>query len=273
VKFQNATALLVLAALLAAPLALAQDAPKAKSSSKAKQTEKAAASTEIYSQALFDMMMKEALKHGQQDTPQLRARIADELTNRELFAREAKKKGMDKDPAMKMQMELAAQNMLLRSFVEDYLKAHPASEEELKKDYEAAKTRMGDKEYKVRHILVEKEDEAKEIITQLQKGEKFEKLAERSKDEGSKAKGGDLDWNGPANFVKPFSDAMVALEKGKFTPKPVQSQFGWHVIQLDDVRAAKVPGFDEVKGQLQQQAQGRILDQLVKDLRTKAGLK
>ncbi len=109
---------------------------------------------------------------------------------------------------------------------------------------------MGDKEYKVRHILVEKEDEAKEIIVALQKGDKFEKLAERSKDPGSKANGGDLDWNAPGNFVKPFSDAMVKLPKGKFTTQPVQTQFGWHVIEVDDIREAKVPPFDEVKPQL-----------------------
>src|SRR5204862_7189977 len=130
----------------------------------------------------------------------------------------------------------------------------------LQKEYDAIKAQMGDKEYKVRHILVEKEDEAKEIIVLLQKGEKFEKLAERSKDPGSKANGGDLDWNAPGNFVKPFSDAMVKLPKGKFTATPVQTQFGWHVIEVTDMREAKIPSFDEVKPQLSPRLQGPHLD-------------
>jgi peptidyl-prolyl cis-trans isomerase C len=270
VKFNRPTAIFAAAVLLTTPLALAQDT-KAKAA--APKAEKAAEPKAIYSQAHFDFMLKEAIKFGQQDTPQVRARITEELTHRELMMREAKKKGMDKDAGMKVQMDLAAQNVMLRAFVQDYMKAHPVSDDELKKDYEGIKAQLGDKEYKVRHILVEKEDEAKDIIAQLQKGEKFEKLAERSKDEGSKVKGGDLDWNSPANFVKPFSDAMVGLTKGKFTPLPVQSQFGWHVIQLDDVRAAKVPTFEEVKQNLQQQSQSKVLDKLIRELRAKAGIK
>ena len=86
-----------------------------------------------------------------------------------------------------------------------------------------------------------------------------------------RANGGDLDWNAPANFVKPFSDAMVSLQKGKFTTTPVQTQFGWHVIQLDDVREAKVPGFDEVKQQLAQRAQGQIVEQYLRELRSRNG--
>lgn len=266
----NKPAVLFAAALLlATPLALAQDA-KSKAAPKA---EKAADNKAIYSQTLFDFMLKEAIKMGQQDTPQVRERIAEELTHRELMLREAKKKGMDKDAAMKVQMELAGQNVMLRAYVADYIKANPVSDEELKKEYEVIKAQRGDKEYKARHILVEKEDEAKEIIAALQKGEKFEKLADRSKDEGSKAKGGDLDWNSPANFVPQFSDAMVKLEKGKFTPQPIKSPFGWHVILLDDSRAAKVPSFDEVKQGLQQQSQAKVLDKLIRELRAKAGLK
>ena len=132
---------------------------------------------------------------------------------------------------------------------------------------------MGDKEYKVKHILVEKEDEAKDVIAQLQKGGKFDELAKaRSKDPGSKDRGGDLDWNAPGGFVKPFSDAMIATPKGKFTPQPVQTQFGYHVILVEDVREAKIPPFDEVKPQLQQRAQAAYLDKYFKELRAKGGV-
>jgi peptidyl-prolyl cis-trans isomerase C len=153
----------------------------------------------------------------------------------------------------------------------DYLKSHPVSDAQLHAEYDQIKSQMGEKEYKVRHILVDKEDDAKAIIAALQKGEKFETLADRSKDTGSKAKGGDLDWNSPANFVKPFSDAMVALPKGKFTTTPVQTQFGWHVILVEDIREAKIPSFDEVKPQLTQRMQGLVVEKYLKDLRAKNG--
>jgi peptidyl-prolyl cis-trans isomerase C len=262
------TALVATSALLLAPVALAQDAkskaPPAKSDAPAK-------GKDLYSPAYFDFMLKQRTAQGQPDTPELRAAVRDELNTRELLVREAKKQGIDKSPALKTEMELTQQTVLVRQYMADYLKAHPVPEDALRKEYDAIKGQIGDKEYKVRHILVDKEDEAKEIIAALQKGEKFEKLADRSKDTGSKANGGDLDWNAPANFVKPFADAMVALPKGKFTTTPVKSQFGWHVIQVDDVRDAKVPTFEEVKPQLAQRMQGQVVDKYLRDLRAKNG--
>ncbi len=232
----------------------------------------ASSGKELFPKGQFDFLLKERLAAGQPDTPELRNAIRDELNTRELLVREAKKKGLDKNPELKSQMDLAAQTVLVRAQVADWAKANPVSDAQLRKEYDAIKAQLGDKEYHVHHILVEKEDEAKEIIAALQKGEKFEKLAERSKDPGSKAKGGDLDWNAPANFVKPFSDAMVKLEKGKFTTQPVQTQFGWHVIRLDDVRDAKIPTFEEVKPQLSQRLQGQHLDEYFRELRAKNGL-
>ena len=259
-------ALFATAALLSAPIAGAQEAK-----AKASRSEAPAKGKDLYSQAYFDFMLKQRTAQGQPDSPELRAAVRDELNTRELLVREAKKQGLEKNPAVKTEMDLASQTVLVRSYIADFIKAHPVSDDQLHKEYDAIRAQMGDKEYKVRHILVEKEDEAKDVIASLQKGEKFEKLAERSKDTGSKVNGGDLDWNAPANFVKPFSDAMVGLQKGKFTTAPVQTQFGWHVIQLDDVRAAKVPGFDEVKPQLAQRAQGQVVEQYLRELRSKNG--
>ncbi len=261
-------ALFATAALLSAPVASAQDAKAKAGSSKSEAPTKG---KDLYSQSYFDFMLKQRTAQGQPDSPELRAAVRDELNTRELLVREARKQGLEKNPAVKTEMDLTSQTVLVRAYMADYLKAHPVSEDQLHKEYDTIKSQIGDKEYKVRHILVDKEDEAKEIITALQKGEKFEKLAERSKDTGSKANGGDLDWNAPANFVKPFSDAMVSLQKGKFTTTPVQTQFGWHVIELDDVRAAKVPGFDEVKPQLAQRAQGQLVEQYLRELRSKNG--
>jgi peptidyl-prolyl cis-trans isomerase C len=267
------TALVATSALLIAPVALAQDA-KGKAPAKADAPAKSdapAKGKDLYSQAYFDFMLKQRTAQGQPDTPELRAAVRDELNTRELLVREAKKQGLDKSPALKTEMDLTQQTVLVRAYMADYLKAHPVPDDVLRKEYDNIKGQIGDKEYKVRHILVDKEDEAKEIITALQKGEKFEKLAERSKDTGSKANGGDLDWNAPANFVKPFADAMVALPKGKFTTTPVKSQFGWHVIEVDDIRDAKVPTFEEVKPQLTQRMQGQIVDKYLRELRAKNG--
>jgi peptidyl-prolyl cis-trans isomerase C len=262
-------ALVAAAALLSAPIALSQDAKSKAAPAKA---DAAAKGKDLYTPAYFEFMVKQRTSQGQPDSPELRAAVRDELNTRELLVREARKQGLDKNPLVKTEIDLTSQTVLVRAFMADYLKAHPIPEDQMRKEYDVIKGQIGDKEYKVRHILVEKEDEAKEIIAALQKGEKFEKLAERSKDTGSKINGGDLDWNAPANFVKPFADAMVALQKGKFTTTPVQSQFGWHVIQLDDIRDAKVPPYDEVKPQLAQRMQGREVEQYLKDLRAKNGL-
>ncbi len=272
-----ALSLLPMSAALAQDAAAKDKAPAkvaapAKPAAPAKVAAPATSSKDLYPKSYFDAMLKERLAQGQPDSPEMRNAIRDELNTRELLVREAKKKGMDKDPDVKAQMDLTAQTTLVRAYVTDWMKQNPVPDATLRKEYDQIKAQIGDKEYKVRHILVEKEDDAKEIIGELQKGASFEKLAARSKDPGSKDKGGDLDWNAPANFVKPFSEAMVKLEKGKFTTQPVQTQFGWHVIKLDDVRDAKVPSFDEVKPQLAQRMQGQVLDSYFRDLRAKAGL-
>jgi peptidyl-prolyl cis-trans isomerase C len=248
-----------------APPAKAQPAAPAKAPAAAPATGK-----EIYPKAYFDFLLKERLAQGQPDTPELRNAIRDELNTRELLVREAKKKGLDKNADVKNQIDLASQTVLVRAYVTDWIKANPIPEAALRKEYDTIKAQMGDKEYKVRHILVEKEDEAKEIIAELQKGAKFEKLAERSKDPGSKEKGGDLDWNAPGNFVKPFSDAMVKLPKGKFTAQPVQTQFGWHVIKKEDERQMAFPELDQVKDRIKVALQAEKLQGIIKELREAA---
>ena len=271
-------AALTAAAAIAAAPAPAQDkaapekAAPAKSQTQTQASASAGTGKELYPKPYFDFLLKERLAQGQPDTPELRNAVREELNTRELLVREARKKGLEKNTDVKNQMELSGQTVLVRAYVGDWLKANPISDALLHKEYDAIKAQMGDKEYKVRHILVEKEDEAKEIVAELQKGTKFEKLVERSKDTGSKANGGDLDWNAPGNFVKPFSEAMVKLPKGKFTATPVQTQFGWHVIEVTDIRDAKIPTFEEVKPQLQQRMQGQYLDTYFKELRAKNGL-
>jgi len=266
------TLALAVMAALALPAAAQAQAPAAPKAPQA--APKAAAEGKaLYPASQFDLMLKERTAQGQPDSPELRAAIREELNTRELLAREAKKKGLDKQTDVKTQMDLSSQTVLVRAYVADWIKANPIPDAEIRKEYDQIKSQLGDKEYKVAHILVEKEDEAKDVIAELQKGAKFADLAKaRSKDPGSKERGGDLDWNAPANFVKPFSDAMVKAEKGKFTPQPVQTQFGWHVILVEDTRDAKVPSFDEVKPQLAQRMQAQHLDKYFRDLRAKNGL-
>jgi peptidyl-prolyl cis-trans isomerase C len=222
------------------------------------------------SQARFNFLLQQAQQQGQQDSPEVRKNIREKLIIEEVVAQEALKKGLDKSADVNTQIDLARQTILIRAYLQDYIKNNPLSDDTLKADYEKIKSQMGDKEYHARHILVEKEADAKDIIAKLKKGEKFEKLAEKSKDPGSKAKGGDLGWAAPANFVPEFSAAMTKLQKGQYTTEPVKSQFGYHIIKLEDSRAMQAPPFDEVKQNLRQRAQQQQIDKMISDLRAKA---
>jgi peptidyl-prolyl cis-trans isomerase C len=217
-----------------------------------------------------DAMIKQMAAQGQQDSPQLRAMVKEELVNREILMQEADKLGLSSSPEVKNQMEMARQSIVIRALVADYVKKNPVSEADMKAEYDKFKAQAGDKEYHARHILVEKEDDAKAIIAKLKAGAKFEDLAKQSKDTGSAANGGDLDWAPPSAFVKPFSDAMIALQKGQITETPVQTQFGYHVIKLEDSRPAKVPSFEEVKPQIAESLQQQKLQAYQQELKKKA---
>lgn len=225
-------------------------------------------------QSRIELRVKAAAAQGQADTPELRKAIKDEMINLEIVLQEAVKTGLDKnaDVAQQMmqQVEQAKQSVLVNAFVQDYVKNHPISEDQIKQEYEQLKTKLGNKEYNARHILVETEAEAKDIIAQLGKKAKFEKLAAKSKDAGSAAQGGSLGWTMPNNFVPPFANALRNLKKGEYTKEPVQSQFGWHVIKLDDMRDMKVPQFEELKTQLQQRLQQQAIQKAIIDLRAKS---
>ncbi len=222
-------------------------------------------------QSRIDAMNKELTATGQPDTPERRQAVKEELVNREVLVQAAAKRGLDKSPEVVAQMEMARQAVLVRALFENEVKANPITDADLQKQYEEFKKSMGENEYKARHILVDKEDDAKAIIAELNKGGDFAKLAkDKSKDPGSKDNGGDLDWGPGARYVKPFSDALAALKKGETTKVPVKTDFGYHVIRLDDVRPLKVPAFDELKEQFRQRAQQQQIQKLVMDLRSKA---
>lgn len=221
----------------------------------------------------LDFIVKQRTVQGQPDTDQTRKTILESLITQEVVAQEAERKGLAKNADVRTQLDLVRQQVLAQALFQDYLKTHPIKDEQMREEYNRAKAARGDKEYKVRHILVDSEDEAKEIIAKLEKGAKFEDLAKQSKDPGSKDRGGDLDWNPPTTFVKPFSDAMVKLEKGKFTETPVKTQYGWHVIQVDDVRTVPFPAFDTVKRQLASMLQEQEVQKYINGLRAKAKIR
>jgi peptidyl-prolyl cis-trans isomerase C len=222
-------------------------------------------------QSRIDAMNKELNAQGQPDSAERQQAVREELVNREVLAQAAQKRGLDKNPDVQAQMEMARQAVLVRALFESEMKANPISDADLQKQYEAFKGQMGSNEYKVSHILVDKEDDAKAIIAELNRGGDFAKIAkEKSKDPGSKDNGGDLDWGPSARYVKPFADAVTSQPKGKVSTAPVKTDFGYHVIRVDDVRPMKVPEFAEVKEQFRQRAQQQQVQKMVMDLRQKA---
>jgi len=221
--------------------------------------------------ARLDQLSAQLAKSGRPVTPDVQEQLKQEVIAREVFMQEAQKRGLDGSDDFRAQMELARQTLLIRELFADQQKKNPVTDAEIKAEYDKFAAANGGKEYKARHILVEKEDEAKAIIANLKKGGKFEDLAKKqSKDPGSGANGGDLDWANAASYVPEFAGAMVKLNKGQTTQEPVKSQFGFHVIRLDDVREAQLPKLDEVKPQIAQQLQQQRLAAFQEELRGKA---
>ena len=222
--------------------------------------------------ARFESFMTQVTKQGNQPrTPELENQVKDELVLREIFVQEAEARGLQRSEEYRSQMDVARQSLLIRELFNDYQKKNAVSDAELKAEYDKLKGTAGGNEYRARHILVDKEDEAKALIAQLKAGAKFEDLAKaNSKDPGSAPNGGDLDWAAPGNFVPEFSQAMVKLEKGKFTETAVKSQFGYHIIRLEDTREASFPAFDDVKGQIKQRLEQARMQQFQEELRAKA---
>ncbi|MEY4362882.1 MAG: hypothetical protein RLZZ24_234 [Pseudomonadota bacterium] len=218
-----------------------------------------------------DALMQQVARSGRPVTPDLEQQVRDEVIAREVFMQEAQKRGLDASDDYKSQIELARQTILIRLLFSDFQEKNAVTDADIQAEYDKFVAANGGKEYRARHILVETEDQAKAIIASLKKGGKFEDIAKKqSKDPGSGANGGDLDWSAPGNYVKEFADAMVALKKGQVTEAPVKSQFGWHVIRLDDEREAQLPSLQDVKPQIAQQLQQQRLANFQQDMRAKA---
>lgn len=223
------------------------------------------------SEHLVGMMLKQRADLGRPADTEARKAFIDNLAMQVLITQEAAKKGLDKQPDVSAKLELARQSVLIDAFVQDYLKNNAITDDMLKAEYDRIKTQAGT-EYKARHILVDDEAEAKDIVARLKKNPKaFEALArEKSKDGGSKVKGGDLGWFDPRSMVPEFGDAVAKLAKGKFSEEPVKSKFGYHVILLEDSRQQQLPPLEQIKPQLTQQLQQQNMKKYFDDLKAKA---
>lgn len=221
--------------------------------------------------AYGEIMKREMIAQGQPDNAQLQTRVRESLINMELLSRAAIDKGLDKDPLLAAAIEIQRKNTYAKVYLEDYVKTHPISDAEIQAEYDRAKASASANEYHARHILVKTEDEAKKIISELSKKANFADLAKKhSLDPGSAKNGGDLNWADPGAFVKEFSDALVALKKGEYTKTTVKTQFGYHVIKLDDTRATKIPPLAQVKGEVQKQLQQKRVRDAITAARTSA---
>ncbi len=218
-----------------------------------------------------EALKQQVERSGRPVTPEMMGQIKEELIAREVFMQEARKRGLDATEDYKNQLELARQSILIRELFADFQKKNPVTDAEIQAEYDKFVAANGGKEYRARHILVEKEDEALALIAQIKKGGSFEELAKKaSKDPGSGANGGDLDWANAGSYVPEFSAAMSKLDKGQMTETPVKTQFGFHIIRVDDVRDTKLPALEEVKPQVSQQLQQQKIAKFQETLRAKA---
>jgi peptidyl-prolyl cis-trans isomerase C len=219
----------------------------------------------------IEVLRQQIERSGRPMTPELEGQIKEETIAREIFMQEAQKRGLQKTSDYKAQMELARQTILIRELFNDYQMKNPVTDAEIQAEYDKFVATNSGKEYKASHILVATEDEAKAIIAAIKKGGKFGDIAKKeSKDPGSGANGGELDWATPSSYVAEFTEALIKLHKGEMTQTPVKTQFGWHIIRLDETRDAQLPKLEEVKPQVAQQLQQQKLTKFQDELRAKA---
>ena len=195
--------------------------------------------------------------------------LLEELIQRELLIQQALQKHLDQSPDVIERMATVKNSLLSQAALQDYLKANPVTDDEIKAEYDSKMANMGE-EYKARHILVKTEDEAKKIIAELDKGGDFQALAKKHSIDPMGSEGGDLGWFTADRMVPPFSEAVVALENGKYSKQPVQTQFGWHVILREEARALTPPPYDAVKEQIRPMLQRQKAQTMIENLRNAA---
>ena len=218
-----------------------------------------------------DALINQLVQQGKQDSPQLQMAVREELVNREILMQEALRRGLPNRPDVKAQIAVAQQTVVLRALIEDFVKNNTPTDAEVTARYNALVKDAGGKEYHLHHILVDNEQQAKDLIAKIKGGASFEDLAKQySKDPGSGKNGGDLDWSDPKAYVPEFADAATHLQKGQMTDTPVHTQFGWHIIRVDDIRDVTPPPLEQVRPQIVQQIQQEKLQAFEEGLRKNA---
>lgn len=224
------------------------------------------------SQARVDAVIRTLEAQGQPVTPQTREMVREQLATADLLSQAAVKKGLDKTPDYRAELENMQSMSLANRLIRDFQRSNPVGEAELRDAYAKLKAEMPEKKsYHARHILVKTEAEAIAVLDALKKGKPFAALAkEKSLDPGSKVNGGDLGWADAENFVPPFAEALTRLSKGQVTAKPVKTEFGWHVIKLDDVKTESAPPLDAIRAQLEQRVMGAKVDKFIDGIKAQA---
>ena len=218
-----------------------------------------------------DALVAQLVQQGQQDSPKLQQAVREELVNREILMQEAIREGIPSKPDVKAQVAVAQQTVVLRALIENFVKKNQPTDAEVKAKYDELVKQIGGKEYHLHHILVDNEQQAKDLIAKIKAGASFEDLAKQfSKDPGSGKNGGDLDWSDPKAYVPEFAEAATHLQKGQMSDTPVHTQFGWHIIRVDDVRSITPPPLEQVRPQIVQQIQQEKLQAFEEGLRKNA---
>lgn len=224
-------------------------------------------------QGQLDQFVSLLVSQGATESPQLREQVKQEMIGRLVAAQAAERAGIDKQPAVRQELELARQGILVRALMEDYLEENPVTDQQIEEEYAAIQKAQAERnEYKLRHILVEEEDQARDLIARIKADEvSFADAAkEHSVDKGTGEQGGELGWSTTSSYVPAFAQAVEDMEKGQRTSDPVKSQFGWHIIEVEDVRPVTFPDLAEVKPQLQEMLQQEKLSQYQEELMEKA---
>ena len=253
-----------------APTALTAPAPTAKPVEFTIPDPVAVVNGKAIPKVAFEQYVQQLRGRTKVDSPEASKSLIEQLVLEELLVQQADKQKLAETPEIKQQLAMVQRSLLASSVIRRMLSDNAPSEDAIKKEYETATAAMKGKEYKASHILVDSEDKAKEIIAELKKGGNFAELAKAKSSDSSKDNGGDLGWFTPSMMVPPFAQAVAKMEKGKYSEQPVQTSFGWHVIQLEDIRDATPPSMDELKPQITQMLQSRMVNDYLEKLKAEA---
>ncbi|MBT3039406.1 MAG: peptidylprolyl isomerase [Candidatus Thiodiazotropha sp. (ex Ctena orbiculata)] len=229
---------------------------------------------EAITRTMYSLYFQDRMRNvpDAQNSPEMQMSVLNELSNIIIVAQDAEKQGILKRPEVAASVDLLKAKLLTQIAIQDFASNHEPSEEDIQKAYQEDYAGQSGSEYKARHILVKEQDEATALIEKLDGGADFAELAVEHSTGPTGKNGGDLGWFDVAQMVKPFGDALKTLEKGKYSAAPVETQFGWHVILLEDTRVSEAPSLDSVKGKIVNKLKQVALSDYMQGLRDSSKL-